>query len=120
MSETVWNLPPSYTAAQLVYAVRHAKAHLGDLYQPPGYGSDRMTSRQFLQWFRRCLARKINRHSPPRGRKCAPDGFLSDWERSAKQTAWRVNTPRLIVWVSEVPLEFRGRLAHRLTKPEDF
>lgn len=63
----------------------------------------------YRSWFRSCLADKINRFEPVRGRKVE-----ADWQRDAARAARRVNTPRLIVRDTEIPREFRHRLAHRL------
>jgi hypothetical protein len=30
-----WRIPANYTAAQIVYVVRHAKSHNGDAYMTP-------------------------------------------------------------------------------------
>lgn len=47
--------------------------------------------------------------------------WAGDWQRHVYQFAMRVNTPRLIVRLVGCPeaREFAGRLAHRLTMPED-
>jgi hypothetical protein len=59
------------------------------------------------QWFMDCLNRKINRNESPRGRKEDPD-----WQRAMRQSADRINHPRLIInWL---PPELKGRFAHRL------
>lgn len=42
-----------------------------------------------------------------------------DWQRHTWQFSRRVNTPRLIVRVSEAPFEWREKFAYRLTRPED-
>lgn len=81
---------------------------------------DGMTLNQFMAWFRQALDKKISHREA--GRECAHYNWRKlcpDWQRAAYQTAQRVNTPRLIVREREVPLEFRARLAHRLTRPED-
>ena len=69
---------------------------------------------QYRSWFLKCLHQKINRGQEPRGRK-----DCRDWYSWAWRTSRAVNTPRLIVRPSTVPLEFRERLAHRLTDPGD-
>lgn len=124
-ASTTWRIPVNYTASQLVYAIQHAKSHPDDFYQPMAYGSQRMTAEQYLTWFRRRLHAKINRASKDQerqryGRKDGGDGYCSDYERSTSHIARKVNTPRLIVRVSECPKEFREQLAHRLSRPEDF
>jgi Uri superfamily endonuclease len=56
---------------------------------------------------------RINRHLSGygKGRK-----WHHDWQRAAIQTAYAVNTPRLIVrWV---PWDLRHRLAHRITRED--
>ena len=73
------------------------------------HDADPTTSGAVLREYRAGLHDRINRHWAAWGvgRKWHPD-----WQRAAAQTAWRVNTPRLVVgWV---PMEFRARLAHRL------
>lgn len=76
---------------------------------PRVYGAEPMDLDAFLTWFHRRLDLKIDRDEPRRGRKDDPD-----WERAARQLAARVNRPRLVVREAEVPLEFRGRLRHRI------
>lgn len=120
---TIWRVPESYTADQLVYAVRHAKAHPEDRYKTRE--GREMTAEQYLSWFRGRLHAKINRAGEGqerlrRGRKDGGDGYLSNYERHAMQVSRRVNTPRLIVRISEVAPEFRARLGNRLSRPEDF
>jgi hypothetical protein len=43
----------------------------------------------------------------------------ADWQRGTWQFSRRVNTPRLIVRVREAPAEWRAKLAHRLTRPDE-
>lgn len=43
----------------------------------------------------------------------------SYWYWGAWRLARKVNTPRLRVYITETPLEFRARLAHRLTDPRE-
>lgn len=89
----------------------------------PGQSLDRsLTDRgsssagEVLRQFRAGLHDRINRHDPRVGcRKLDPD-----WQRHTAQLARRVNTPRLVVHEGEVPAEFRAKLAHRLTTPDDF
>lgn len=115
-----WRLPSGYTPSQLVYAVRHAHIYTNDLYVSPAWPHDTMTAEQYVRWFRGRLNAKINRGLPARGKKCASDGYMSDYERHAMQIAQRVNTPRLIVREREVgDVKLRARLAHRMHKPED-
>ena len=59
---------------------------------------------------------RINRHDPGYG--CGRK-WASDWWRSARHTANAVNMPRVIVRPPQIPMEFRARLAHRLTWPDD-
>ena len=71
----------------------------------------------YLAEMRGALDRRINLRGgldAPRGRKDD-----ADWLRWTASTARAVNTPRLIVRESTVPLEFRERLAGRLTTPAD-
>lgn len=77
-----------------------------------------VTGAEIRREYNRALNRRIMRHAPHygRGRK-----WSDDWQRAARQTANRVNMPRLIVRDSEVhPPELRRRLAHRITRPEEF
>ena len=75
------------------------------------------TAGEALRLLRDGLADRINRHDPDhgRGRKWSPD-----WQRAAMQTAARVNTRRLIVRTTEVPAEFRARLADRLSEVSEW
>lgn len=54
---------------------------------------------------------RINRHVPGYG-----DGrkWDIDWQAQARRCGYAVNTPRLIVRKSQVPIELRARLAHRI------
>lgn len=115
---TPWKVPKTYSARQIVYAVRHAKSHPRDFYQVNEYDGVKMTAAEYVAWFRKCLHKKINRDRVPYGRNDGGDGYMSDSERTAMQLARRVNTPRLIVRASEVPQEFRVRLAHRIWTEE--
>lgn len=115
----VWQIPTDYTAKQLIYAINHAKSHPNDFYPSSEWTSKRMTAAQYLAWFRRCLNAKINRSRTRYGRKDGGDNYMSDYERSAMQTARRVNTPRLIVRKSEVPFEFRARLVRRIYREDN-
>jgi hypothetical protein len=66
-----------------------------------------------LRELRRGLHDRINRHLEGygKGRK-----WHHDWQRAAIQTAYAVNTPRLVVrWV---PWDLRHRLAHRITRED--
>jgi hypothetical protein len=69
------------------------------------------TREDALREFRDGMHDRINRHLTGfgHGRK-----WSNDWQRAVMQTASRVNTPRLIVRVREVPMHLRARLAHRL------
>lgn len=111
---TTWNIPKTYNARQIVYAIRHAKTHPRDFYQVDEYDGKKMTAVAYVAWFRKCLHAKINRERRQYGRNDAGDYYMSDSERATMQLARRVNTPRLIVRMSEVPREFRERLAHRI------
>lgn len=120
VTPVVWRIPVNYTSKQLIYAIKHAKAHPNDFYQTSEWASHRMTASQYLAWFRRCLNAKINRDRKRYGRKDGGDNYMSDYERSTMQIARRVNTPRLIVRKNDVPFEFKGRLAHRIYQEENF
>lgn len=115
--KTVGLIPTKHTVHTLVGTIKWLREDPDNrLVKPKDYFADSMNLDQFMAWFRRQLDLKITNEMPPRvGRK-----LDDDWQRNAYQTAQRVNTPRLIVRVSEVAPEFRTRLAHRLTKPEDF
>jgi hypothetical protein len=67
-----------------------------------------------LREMRHSLDDMIERHDrtrPAHWRKLDPD-----WQRMMQRTAREVNTPRLVVrWL---PLELRGKLAHRLFKDD--
>lgn len=66
-------------------------------------------ARDVISEMRAGIHRRINKHVPGfgKGRK-----WCHDWQRTTRQFADAVNTPRLIVrWA---PFEFRTRLAHRL------
>lgn len=54
---TCWRIPANYTAAQIVYAVRHAKSHTGDVYITPQ--GTKTSAAEYVLWFRRCLRDKI-------------------------------------------------------------
>lgn len=76
---------------------------------------DPMDIHQFMAWFRRKLDEKITSFMPVRGGRKLDD----DWQRSTSSLAYLVNRPRLIVRTGQVPLEFRERLAHRISQPDD-
>lgn len=114
---TIYRIPTSYTARQLVEAHRHATAHPEARYLPSAPGEDHevLTATAWLQWFRARLMEKIEAHDPttpdPFWRKVQPE-----WQRDARRTADQVNTPRLIVrWV---PRDLRERLKHRIAEEE--
>lgn len=77
---------------------------------------DAATRDEVLKEFRDGLADRINRNIPGygQGRK-----WGSDWQRWVGQFARKVNTPRLIVRVTEAPPVYRERLAHRFFTEED-
>jgi len=72
-----------------------------------------ITAAEAVREFREGAADRINRHRPGYGvgRK-----WKSDWQSAVWRTARRVNQPRLRVYTSEVPLEFRARLGSRLSE----
>lgn len=75
-----------------------------------GWRDDPTPAGRILAQFRYGMHDRINRHIPGYGvgRKWSPSWYWETW-RFARD----VNTPRLIVrWA---PVEFRQRLAHRLT-----
>ena len=70
---------------------------------------------EILRQFMQGLNDRINGHIAgyAQGRKWSRDWFMSAWRLSRA-----VNTPRLIVRRTEVPMEFRDRLAGRLYDEE--
>jgi len=104
----VWILPKTYTAGQLVTAYRFVKANPEAIFQvDDGWSNARLTSADWLRWFRGCLAEKIASHLPLNGRK---DDY--SWWCDAQRLARKVNT-RTFLLESEAPREFRARLRHR-------
>ena len=59
---------------------------------------------------------RMSRHLPwwGKGRK-----WEGDWQRAALQCSRRVNAWRVVVRPGDVPHDFRARLAHRITWPEE-
>lgn len=57
---TRWRVPSGYTPAQLVVAIRHARAHPGDTYTPVSWTARELTAAEYLTWFRRTLHAKIS------------------------------------------------------------
>ena len=73
-----------------------------------------VTRETILREFEKGMHDRINKHIEGYGvgRK-----WSDDWQRDAANAARGVNTPRLIVhWV---PVELRGRLAHRIERNEE-
>jgi hypothetical protein len=56
---SIWVIPGTYTAREIVYAVKHAKAHPDDRYMLRDCGTV-MTAERYRQWFRARLHEKIN------------------------------------------------------------
>lgn len=111
----VGTIPARHSAHTLVGTMRWLREDPANRrVLPRSYAAKQMDLTAFEAWFRARLQEKINRNEPRRGRKDDPD-----WERAARHAARAVNTPRLIVRPSEVPAEFRARLAHRLYKEDD-
>lgn len=69
-----------------------------------------------LRQFRGGMTERINRHIPGYGigRKWQPEWYWWTW-----RTARAVNTPRLVVRRTEVPVWLRARLAHRIYHEDD-
>lgn len=104
-------IPKHHTAHTLLHTLRWLKQDPSRLVRVKGqFPEQEYTLAEFKAWFMDCLADKINRNQPNRGRKDCSNWFWNAW-----RTSQAVNTPRLIVHHQSVPLEFRGRLVHRLT-----
>ena len=75
------------------------------------------TREAVLSEFTAGLEDRINRHVRGYGvgRK-----WSAHWQTEVLRVARAVNTRRQLVHARDVPPEFRARLAHRLTGPDDF
>jgi len=75
-----------------------------------------VTGATVLAEFREGVHDRINRHDPTygKGRKWA-----SEWFWDTMRAARALNTPRLRVYASEVPMWLRERVAHRLADRAD-
>lgn len=108
-------IPRQHTAHTLLGTLRFLRQNPGAIVRVRDIFPEQEYDLQgFKAWFLECLQRKITSQMPGYevGRK-----WSGDWWRAAWNAARRVNRPRLIVRVSEVPLEFREQLRHRLTWP---
>ena len=105
---TTFRLPSSgtYTARQLIYAVKHAKSAPPDTRYLVGEWSHPMTPREYIGWFRRKLHEKINSKQEEKA---------SNWTKAARhgKSVYRFIVP-LRKLSSEYQLSLR-RDAVRLT-----
>lgn len=62
------------------------------------------------------LVDRINKHDPRfgRGRK-----WSAEWQRGARDVAWRLNGQRIVTRERDCPHELRARLAHRLYRNDE-
>jgi len=91
-------MPRTYTAGQLVRTYRWARTHpQGEIHiGRECWPNDRLSSHQWLTWFRNCLTQKIHAHDPPIGRKADPDyqrALYQDADRIARYTRARIVDP---------------------------
>lgn len=75
-----------------------------------------VTGATVLEEFREGVHDRINRHDPAygKGRKWA-----NEWFWDTMRAARKLNTPRLRVYASEVPMWLRARVEHRLAHHDD-
>lgn len=111
---TVMLIPQHHSARTLVGTMRWLRADSRRRVVVDSWLRSDFDFETFRAWFVERLMEKINRDERPRGRKDS-----TDWWRSMSHVARSVNTPRLRVHASSVPLELRSRLAHRLTQLGD-
>ena len=82
-------------------------------YGPEGDGYVKPWRQEFLD----ALNRRMSAHGGLPVATAKWRRLEAEWWWSVYRLAHAVNTPRLVVRVSECPKEYRARLAHRLTDP---
>lgn len=103
-----YGMSASYSIKGVVETMKFVKNHPNAVvWTSANLDIEPMKASDWRLWFRKCLAAKINRNEPVRGRKDSEDWFMKAFMVSRELNKRNVH-------LHEVPKELLRRLMHRL------